>query len=474
MYVRLFALSLGPTVDWYDVARVTIDVLPDVALLEIFDFYMDKARMDAWHKLVHVCRKWRHVVFGSPRRLNLRLDCRARTRVRERLDVWPPLPIVILGSVDKKLGVDNILAALEHNDRTWRIDLWGISSSQLEKILAAMRQPFPELTSLYLKPSDETALVDPDSFLGGSAQGLRKLWLDHVSFSGLPRLLLSATHLVSLYLWNIPHSGYISPEAMVAALSALTKLEILLIGFKSPRSRPDRQRPPPQTRTVLPVLTKLRFFGVGKYLEDLVARIDAPLLYKFQITFFHQLIFDTPPQLTRFISRTPKFRACKGALVIFSKWDVSVTLPQTFNGVLELGISCGLSDWQISSVAQVCGSSFPQVLIPAVEHLYILDKKLSEPRWQEDIESSQWLELFHPFTAAKALYISREFAPRVVPALQELVGERVTEALPSLQTLFFEETLPSGPIQEAVEQFVAARQLAGHPVTVSRWVRKNF
>ncbi len=33
----------------------------------------------------HVCQKWRSVVFGSPRRLNLRLLCTKRTPVREML-----------------------------------------------------------------------------------------------------------------------------------------------------------------------------------------------------------------------------------------------------------------------------------------------------------------------------------------------------------------------------------------------------
>ena len=52
--------------------------------------------------------------------------------------------------------------------------------------------------------------------------------------------------------------------------------------------------------------------GVSDYLDDLVARIDAPLLDNFYITFFHQLILDTP-QLTLFISLTvtltPKVKA---------------------------------------------------------------------------------------------------------------------------------------------------------------------
>ena len=175
-----------------------------------------------------------------------------------------------------------------------------------------------------------------------------------------------------LDLWTIPHSGYFSPEAMVTGLSVLTSLESLVIEFESPRSRPDRKsrRPPPPTRTLLPVLTQLGFKGVNEYLEDLVARIDAPLLDKLTITFFHQLIFDTP-QLTQFISRTPKFKAHDEARVVFSNWDVTVTLPQTFDGELKLGISCRQSDWQLSSLAQVCSSSFPQALIPTVEHLYI-------------------------------------------------------------------------------------------------------
>jgi hypothetical protein len=74
-------------------------------------------------------------------------------------------------------------------------------------------------------------------------------------------------------------------------------------------------------------------------LEDLVARIDAPLLDRLTIAFFHQLIFDTP-QLTEFITRSPNLKAHNGAHVDFSDWEVSVTLPQTPKGTLQLGITC--------------------------------------------------------------------------------------------------------------------------------------
>ena len=295
--------------------------------------------------------------------------------------------------------------------------------------------------------------------------------MNYVSFSGLPRLLLSATHLVNLNLRAIPESGYISPEAIVACGEALTWLETFVIGFKSPRSRPDQKSHPP-TRTLLPVLTKLEFKGVSEYLEYLVACIDASRLGNLFITFFHQLIFDIP-QLTQFISRTPKFKTFGQARVVFSHRRALVILPWTFDGALELAISCRQPDWQLSSLARVCRFSFLQAVIPTVKQLHI-HPRIVFPHlyWQDDFVSSQWLELFHPFTAVTDLYLSRESVPCVVPVLQKLVGERVTGVFPALQTFFLEKPLTSGPVQEAIERFVAERQFANHPITISRWERK--
>ena len=92
--------------DWRDVGKVTIDVVPDLALIEIFDFYMAEAlgsdpfrrNKEAWMILAHVCRKWRYVVFGSPFRLNVRLHFRAWSSVQVMLDTWPPFLIDIWGS----------------------------------------------------------------------------------------------------------------------------------------------------------------------------------------------------------------------------------------------------------------------------------------------------------------------------------------------------------------------------------------
>ena len=465
---------------------MNIDVLPDVALLEIFDFYvsqgqkveLDESSMYAWCTLVHVCRKWRDLVFGSPRRLRLQLWYKSRFPLKKMLDIWPSLPIAI--SVNRQSYNDNIVVALksEHIDRIRRIELCNFPSWQLEEVLAAMHQPFPALSCLelglqdYEDAEDATVPVIPDTFLGGSAPHLRSLVLDYIPFPGLPNLLLSATHLVEICLWKIPHSVYFPPEVLVDSLSALTRLEKLKFDFESPETRVDQisphpRRPPPPTRTLVPVLTELWYRGLGKYLEDLVARIDAPLLDRLEVLFLREPILDNS-RLTKFISRTPKFKARDEArLVIFNRVvSVALQLPQTPNRSLKLGISYRHSDLQLLPLAQVCSSSFPEGLIPAVEHLNIIWDGNFGPQDSDVIENSQWLALLRPFTGVTSLYISMEAVPRIALALQELVGERVTEVLPALETLSLYKTT-SGPVQEGIAEFVSARQVAGHPITIS-------
>jgi len=70
----------------------------------------------------------------------------------------------------------------------------------------------------------------------------------------------------------------------------------------------------------------------------------------------------------------------------------------------------------------------------------------------------------------KNLYLSREFVPRIAPTMQELVVERVTEVLPDLQSIFLEDLLESGFVPEALQQFIAERQLFSHPIALS-WLR---
>ena len=468
---------------------VSIDLPPDDVMLEIFDFCVDdgsrrfiysrmKKEIEAWQTLVHVCRRWRNIVFGSPLRLNLALLCTAETPARDTLGVWPPLPLVIQSTGYDRTDsgfptgrVDNIIAALERRDRVCQISLMDVPNSHLEELLAAVQEPFPELTHLLL--SSHGGPVIPNSFLGGSAPRLQGISLDGIPFPGLPKLLLSATYLVDLSLQNIPHSGYLSPEAMTTTLSTLTSLRCLTLGFQSPQSCPDQgsQRPPPLIRSVLPVLTYFMFKGVTEYLEYLVALIDAPQLNKFYITFFNQIVFDTP-QFIQFVNRTPTLKALEKAHVVFGDDAARVNLSSvsSLTSLYEgfyVKIPCRELDWQISSLEQVfTRSSTP---LSTSEVLYIHKDPDSQPDWQDNIENALWLGLLHLFPAVKNLYLGVEFAPRIVPALQELVGGGATEVLPILQNIFLEELQSSGPVQEGIQQFVAARQVTSHPITVSRW-----
>ena len=158
----------------------------------------------------------------------------------------------------------------------------------------------------------------------------------------------------------------------LVVLSTLTRLEQLSLRFESPLSRPVREtrRLHPPTRSTLLALTYFWFEGVSEYLEDLVAQINVPLLDYLNITFFHQPIFDTP-QLAQFLARTLNFQSLVEAHTVSYDGHVVVIFPQTFLRGPLLEVRCKQSDWQLSSLAQVSSSSFPQVLIRMVELLHI-------------------------------------------------------------------------------------------------------
>ena len=459
-----------------------IDILPDDVLLEIFDFYTitdplddiplheHKKAIETWQLLIHVCRRWRSLVLGSPRRLNLRLDCTSKTPVREKLDVWPALPLVVedWDSTGLSSDTDNIIAALEHCNRICQVDFYLVN---LEEVLAPMQVPFPELTDLDLMSLDTEPPVIPDSFLDGSAPRLRHFKLCGILFQGLPKLLLTAVHLVSLSLSDIPDSGYISPEAMVAILSALPALRILSLSleFQSRQSRAssgwESQSIHQPKRSILPALHKFHFTGVTEYSEEFVTHIDAPQLDELYMTFSNEIDFDCP-QLAQFINRSPTLRARDEAHVQFNHYITGVVLPAQSRALHIKILSTG-RDRQFSFIKQFCNASLHP--LSTVEDLYIEDGNL-QLVWKNDvIETTLWLQLLLPFTAVKNLYLSKEFAPGIVAALRDLVGGTTAGVLPSLQNIFVERPEPSGPLPEKIGQFVATRQLSGRPVAISFW-----
>ena len=95
------------------------------------------------------------------------------------------------------------------------------------------------------------------------------------------------------------------------------------------------------------------------------------------------------------------------------------------------------------------------------------------PEWQDNVENTLWTELLHPFTSVKNLYLCEEFAGRIVPALQELVEDRRIEVLPALENIFLEGLEALGPVEKGIGQFVAMREVTGHPIAVTRWDKSS-
>jgi hypothetical protein len=193
-----------------------------------------------------------------------------------------------------------------------------------------------------------------------------------------------------------------------------------------------------------------------------VARIDAPLLNFIYITFFHQLIFNIP-QFAPFMKHTPiSFQTFNDAHVDF--YSDRVGFRHSGRQHIRLDISCLELDWQLLSLAQVLTWFFPSIY--NVEHLEIRGYPYSLLRWEDEIESIQFLEIIQQFTAVKHISASRGSAQGIALALQELVGERALDALPALERLSLREFQSLGPAREAIGKFVAARDPSGHPVAV--------
>ena len=196
--------------------------------------------------------------------------------------------------------------------------------------------------------------------------------------------------------------------------------------------------------------------------------MEVPLHLPIKITFFNQLLFDTP-LLRNLIERAGTFRAFHRAKISFSSQGVHFALFQKYgrtdSKVLDLGISCRPSDWQLSSIAQVIRASIPP--FPTLECLELRDHHPLQ-HWQDDIENAQWLELLRLFAFVKDLVLCGQLVGHVAPVLGELIGERVAEELPALQNIFVEDPLPSGshPWKKEIGQFITARQISGTPVAV--------
>ena len=145
------------------------------------------------------------------------------------------------------------------------------------------------------------------------------------------------------------------------------------------------------TRVDLPALTRFWFHGVNEYIEDFVNQINAPRLVDIRVLLFNQLLFDIS-QLSQFIDRGENFNVHHHAAVLFdnhfawARFFPPETIADRTPATFMPRISSTQSEWQLSSLAEVCRSFSSPLRLSSLERLDILAHQGPE-HWHDDVES---------------------------------------------------------------------------------------
>ena len=212
----------------------------------------------------------------------------------------------------------------------------------------------------------------------------------------------------------------------------------------------------------MPTLRRLTFRGVITYLDNLVARINTPLLERLTLTLF----FEHPVtlvNLTKFIQRTERF-GCSVARIIFNNDGASMytnDYKQQGIGKLSLHVNCEPPNWKMDSVTMAF-SALRGVLSVVEELTFDLDEDGMPSEWRNTLDNTLWHELLLPFVSVKNLHIGScgsSIAFRLARALELKVGGLV---LPELQVL--QVPLEFFHARNVFFTFIETRKLMGHPV----------
>ena len=381
------------------------------------------------------------------------------------------LPLVIdysesTGTLAQK-DEDNLRLGLQQLGRLRRIVLQAPSSS-LRTWLEPMNKPFSRLWDLSLS-STSVEEMNPRFLETLQAPVLRRLSLHGISLStGLP-LPSSAIALSTLSLTRIGASSYFSLGHLVTQLQCLPHLEELSIDFAFSKYLPGNEGElllSSNPLVILPTLRQLTFGGEDVYLDNLVARINIPLLEQLTLTLPFDFTY-TIVNLAEFIHRAEGFQ-CIVAKIIFNRDTVSITsdadgYDQRGIGKLSLRVNCKPFDWKIDSATQVCDAL--KTVLSTVEVLTLeLDVDGMPSDWENTLDGTAmvWHDLLLPFIGVKKLYIDSSLAIELSKALESVAGRLILELLPELQEfrvqpmIYYAKNLFSG--------FIETRESVGRPV----------
>jgi len=288
----------------------------------------------------------------------------------------------------------------------------------------------------------------------------------------LPALLSSASNLVTLELDNIFQSACIPPEAIVAGLAVLTRLRTFLIAFTRGTSQPDQWRSPsnPPNRAVLPALTRFDYNGQIEYLEDLLALIDMPLVSNVTVIFFIESFMEEiqVPQLSRFIGRTENLKFAQ-----FNRAEVTFSEVTFLSHLVKVELDLPQGELPQADLTLTFSSIHAPRVVHALGQLASIFSNVDDLTARgfgvrNGVESTEWLLFLCLFPAVESLYLWGDVTRYIASALEDTTEDMVTELLPKLRSLWFDENdrMKYEEIMGSIEQFLSLRQLSGRPVDI--------
>ena len=364
-----------------------------------------------------------------------------------------------------------IILALQQRSRVRHIHL-RVPIRNLQRLIMAIDEEYSMLESLVMLPragDNNMNVTLPKTF---RAPHLQRLVLGGFAFpTRSPLRTTVIDRLVTLRLYLTHSSAYFRPNVLLQCLSAMPRLEKLVISFSFPVPNRDVERQlsltPIKTHVTLSSLRCFTFQGASAYLEALVCGITTPGLEKLEIAFFNQLMYSLPHLLE--YMRTAVNLKFHDAEIEFSRGAVRVGLyPRDGNGkwAFRMDVDCEDLDWQISSVAEI--SSALGQAFSAVENL-TLGMKRGNPSPDTEIGCYEvgctlWHRLLSSFVNAKTLFVDSSLMAELSRCLLSGDEELLFGLLPELQQLIYSGVAGSDPFRP----FIDSRLNASRPVTLIR------
>lgn len=462
---------------------MTINHLPDELLVEIFDFYRQVIVQSyhlwptertwwsitlEWFELIHVCKRWRTIMFASASRLGLCLILTPEKGGNMKTILsrhFPPLPIEIhYYRPVKTKDIGRMLAALKRPDRIRRIYLIA-STALLNRFFKATKGAFPALETLELGDQNSKELKIPATFLKGPDLHLRSLKLHSISLpsASVSRLLSSTPALTNLYL--VIDTDVSPPPAMSFLLShlhglpCLHHLDLEIKGFTDILVQPAE----PEEFSSFSKLTTFRYHGHSTFLNTLLARFAAPSLQEVNI-WLGDGTLPLIPHLPRFIEDIEEH---------YHAIHVEFHRGLSFSFL-------GHPGYAIHSPYFRCSNSLPESImqmsskfsarLATMQELFVIRNTCASGFFEDSIP---WHRFFLQFPSVKALRLEGMSNRRIAAVLHQDHGGPNPVLFPALEeielctsrywALEYERT---SVLMDIFQPFASARQEAGLPVNV--------